>query len=143
MATTKKRVRIRPTKKARELAKSKLNAAMRKVQAKGSPVAPAALVVPATVEQAGPVLRELIAAADSLEEDPGGQLIIPGAGPRLPVEQVRAGDENPYVMTLRLTRRHARIIRFIAAMNGHTWPASWVIEALEKAMKSELAELAK
>ncbi len=139
MATSKKRIRVRPTKKARELAKSKLNAALKR-SAKGSPVAPAALVVPATVEQAAPLLAEL-AAIDI--EDPGGQLVIPGAGPRLTIEQSRPGDANLYVMTLRLTRRDARLLRFIAANSGHTFPAQWVLEVVHKAMKAELAELAK
>jgi len=133
MATVK--ARVRPTKKAREKAKATATAAVRKLQAKKAPPPVVLVATPVDVEAAAPVLRELI----EVVEEANGQRVIPGAGPARNVGDERPGDRTEYVMTLRLTRRDARIMRVIAALGGYAYPATWAIETLREAMTRELA----
>jgi hypothetical protein len=52
----------------------------------------------------------------------------------------RPGDATEYVMTLRLTRKDARVMRVIAALGGYPYPATWAIETLRNAMDAEIAK---
>ena len=127
-ATAKKRTRVRGP-KAAAAAKERATDAVRRMVAKKSPAAAPALSV-TTIEEA----------AAMLIEEANGQRIIPGAGPRLSAGQEKPGDAIEYVMTLRLTRRDARIMRVIAALGGYQYPATWAIETLRNAMDRELAK---
>ena len=127
-----------PGKRKLEEVKARADAAVRALRSKSAPKpkAPKELPAqPATLEEARPVVRAL------LEVEPDGkQLVIPGAGPSKRATDEKPGDENKYVMTLRLTRRDARHMRVISALNGDAYPATWAIRVLRAAMAQELAK---
>lgn len=131
----KKRVRVRGPKAAAK-AKERATSAVRRMYLKKNPPAPPVAPTPATLEEAAPIVAELLA----VEEEPNGQRVIPGAGPRRSATDERPGDANEYVMTLRLTRKDARVMRVIAALGGYQYPATWAIETLRDAMEKELAK---
>lgn len=125
-----------PGKRKLEEVKARADAAVRALRSKSAPKAPKELPAkPATLEEARPVVRAL------LEVEPDGkQLVIPGAGPSKRASDEKPGDETEYVMTLRLTRRDARQMRVISALNGDAYPATWAIRVLRSAIVQELAK---
>lgn len=128
-----------PGKNKLNQAKERANEAVRALRDKKAPKPrklPELPEKPRTLEEARPVVRALL---DATPEAEGRQLVIPGAGPRQHANDDRPGDENEYVMTLRLTRKDARIMRVIAALNGDAYPATWAIRTLRDAMARELA----
>lgn len=130
-----KRVRVRGP-KAAKAAKERATTAVRKMMAAKSKGPPPLPLVVRTLADAEPVLAALLEEA----EESNGQRVIPGAGPRRSATDARPGDATEYVMTLRLTRRDARIMRVIAALGGYPYPATWAIETLRDAMEKELAK---
>lgn len=129
-----------PGKNKLDKAKAKADAAVRALRAKRAPKAPPLPELPekpATLAEARPVVRALL---DATPEAEGRQLVIPGAGPAQKATDEKPGDENEYVMTLRLTRRDARLMRVIAALNGDPYPATWAIRVLRDAIARELAK---
>lgn len=141
MAQKKKEPGKAPRKKASEKAKDKASKAI----ARAKLPAPARAKKP-KVDDATDALRVLLSQrADAGEgvladEEPNGQRVIPGAGAKKSKLDVYPGDDNEYVMTLRMTRRDARHARIIAAVNGFKYPATWVLEHMRKGMALELAK---
>lgn len=128
-----------PGKSKADRAKAKATEAVRALRAAKAPKAPKVPELPerpATVEEARPAVRALV---EGIEAD-GRQLVIPGAGPAQRANDEKPGDDNEYVMTLRLTRRDARQMRVIAALSGDPYPATWAIRTLRDAIGRELAK---
>lgn len=130
-----------PGKSKLERVKARADEAVRALRSKKAPkpkAEPEPLpTLPKSVKEALPAVRALIEATEP--EADGRQLVIPGAGPVQKATDARPGDENEYVMTLRLTRRDVRLMRVVAALNGDAYPATWAIRTLRDALAREVA----
>lgn len=114
---------VNPNKKNREAAKAAATEAFRKLNARKAPRPSARAAAIATADEA---IRALARPAPPAAAEP----------PTFHLE--KPGDPEPYVLTLRITRGHARKLRIVAAHSGHKFPAQWVIEHLERELKREL-----
>lgn len=123
---------VSPSKKNREAAKAAATRAVREIRGRGEKPQPPPIVTPADA------IRTLVR---DVEEEPNGQRVIPGAGPAQRASEERPGDNNPYVLTLRIRRGEARQMRVIAAHNGHNFPAQWLLHVMRSAMTAELARI--
>lgn len=112
---------VNPNKKNREAAKAEAEAAVRKLQSRKAAPIPAALEAIRTLANPPPAAAAPVRESTWNEEKPG--------------------DPTPYVLTLRITRGHARKLRIVAAHSGHQFPAQWVIELIEREMRRELAAI--
>lgn len=129
-----------PGKSKLDRAKARADEAVRALRSKKAPKPPEAEPLPElpkSVKEALPAVRAILEAPE--READGRQLVIPGAGPVQKATDERPGDDNEYVMTLRLTRKDVRLMRVVAALNGDAYPATWAIRTLRDALAREVA----